>query len=67
MATIDSLNKSISDMSDDELQNRMLDLRKARRVVKMPKTSKKKDPKKSGNPAMSDEDTLKLIKMLEEM
>jgi hypothetical protein len=70
MATIHTLNKSISEMSEDELRNRMLELRKSRRTSKKP--GRKATKNKQSDPTallanMSKEDRDKLIKQLAEM
>lgn len=70
MATIDDLNTSITEMSDEELQSRMLDLRKSRRVNKKPtKTKTIAKPKQlsiiSLMGSMSEEDKAELIRTLE--
>ena len=72
MATIDDLNQSISEMSTEELNQRILDLRKSRRIPKKVSTTKSKSAK-STKPAditsimntMSKEELQKLLTELE--
>lgn len=71
MATIENLNKSISEMSEQELIDRMLEIRKSRRTSNVKKSKAKSKPKASDPIAyakkLSSDARAKLIAELEEM
>ena len=69
MTTINDLNKSISEMSEEDLKNTILDLRRSRRIPKATNKKKTKVAKSADIStvlnAMSEEDKLKLLEDLE--
>ena len=73
MTTIHDLNRSISEMSDEELLGRLKELRTARRIpIEKPTKKAKSKTKKVTNPtalvgSMTPEMKAQLLKELEEM
>ena len=68
MATINDLNKSISDMTDEQLHERIREMRHSRRTHKGPvRAAKKAKPAELKPASMSEDQAAKLIAELEEM
>ena len=67
MSTINDIKKQLSELSNDELEERLLEIRKERRTPVKPKREAAKKKKKTGIDIekLSDEDKLALLKMLE--